>query len=171
MTPLHFRTTNGAQAFALALAGFPLIGLRNEYTPEQLAKLAANRNVQSITAREAWQAGEPGTVSYTFERTEELTASAEAYDAEIAILKANGDPTDVPVAQIDVVRIAAVTLAQRKPWADMWKKIVPMITAPHAGEIATRELPDGNLRTSFPGFTSISINAAPEDLALLDKHL
>lgn len=161
--PLHFQTGNGAQAFALALAGFPLLGLRNEYTPDQLQKLGC-------TAREAWQRGTPGSVSYAFPRTEELLAAVAAWDAETALLRANADPTDVPVTQCDVVRIAACVLLQRKPWADMWKKVTPMLRVAHGGAPVTDTLPDGNLRTSFPGFTSISINADAEDLARLDKH-
>ncbi len=160
---IHFETGNGLQALALALAGFPLIGLRNEYTPEQLAKL-------SLTARAAWEQGVPGSVTYTFARTPELIEAIAAWDTERAILSAGGDPTDVQVSQSDVVRIACCALVQRKPWADMWKKIVPMLKVMHAGAPTTTTLPDGNLRTSFPGFTSISINADAEDLARLDQH-
>jgi hypothetical protein len=160
---LHFQTGNCAQAFALALAGFPLLALSNEYCPEQLAKLGC-------TAREAWQKGQPGTVTYTFERTEKLTAAIAAWDEECAILRANGDPTDVPVSQLDVVRIAACVLAQRSRWAAMWQQVTPSIIVRHAGTPTERTLPDGRIATTFPGFTRISINADPADLALLDKH-
>ena len=161
--PLHFRTGNCAQAFALALAGFPLLDLGNEYSPEQLAKL-------ECTAREAWQKGRPGTVTYTFARSEALTAAIAAWDAECAILRANGEPTDVPVSQIDVVRIAACVLAQRDAWANMWRKVTPSLIVRHAGSPTDRTLPDGRIATTFPGFTRVSINADPADLALLDKH-
>jgi hypothetical protein len=160
---LHFETGNCAQAFALALAGFPLLALRNEYSPEQLAKLGC-------TAREAWQKGQPGTRTYTFASSAELTAAIAAWDEECAILRAKGDPTDVPVAQLDVVRIAACVLAQRTRWAAMWQQVVPSLIVHHSGAPTDRNLPDGRTTTTFPGFTRISINAEPADLALLDKH-
>ena len=160
---IHFETPNCAQAFALALAGFPLLALRNEYSPEQLAKL-------DCTAREAWQKGQPGAVTYTFARTEELTSAIAAWDAECAILRANGEPSDVPVSQLDVVRIAACVLAQRSRWAAMWQQVTPSIMVRHAGTPTDRTLPDGRTATTFPGFTRISINADPADLALLNKH-
>ena len=160
---LHFETGNCAQAFALALAGFPLLNLRNEYSPEQLTKLGC-------TAREAWQKSQAGSVTYVFARSEELTAAIAAWDEECAILRAKGDPTDVAVSQLDVVRIAACVLAQRSRWAAMWQQVTPSLIVHHSGTPTDRTLPDGRTSTTFPGFTRISINAEPADLALLDKH-
>jgi hypothetical protein len=163
MSQLNFTTQNGAQALALAVAGFPVLSIRNEYSPAQLEKLGC-------TAREAWQRGSPGTVSYTFAPSEELTAAALAFLAELDLLRNGRDGSTLDVTPTDVARIAAVLLHQRKPWADMWKKTPPFLRVDHAGEPVTSEGPGGNLRTIFPGFTSIRIDADPADLALLDKH-
>jgi hypothetical protein len=151
--PLHFMTTNGAQALAFVLAGFEPIDLWNEYTAAQLEKLGC-------TARQAWQNGQPGTIRYFFARTPELESLIAAYDDECAKLRSGtASHLERPDAE-DVVRIVAVTLSQRRTFADLWKKVVPKLTIHKGGEPLRTNDPDGvGFRVRYPGFKTISIGA------------
>lgn len=155
---IDFRTTNGAQALALALAGFePAVW--NRYTPEILEKLGC-------TARQAWEAGKPGIVEYYFPHSDELMECVAAYDDEFEKLKAPGsEGSTLDVTATDVVRIAVAVLTQRKPFADLWKKVVPKITINQSGAPQREDLGDGAFRVVFPGFATISIN----DTAALER--
>lgn len=155
---LGFQTTNNAQAFALTLAGFePRI--MNRYTPELLQKLGC-------TARQAWEAGKPGIVEYYFEPAPGLKECITAYDEEAALHAAAKDGSTLEVQATDIVRIVAATLCQRKPFADLWKRVVPHLTIHKEGAPQRVNEDDGvSFRMVYPGFATISIN----DTAALER--
>jgi hypothetical protein len=171
MHPDPYETTNGALALALALTGHEPIDLWNEYTPEQLEKLARSLGMDKVTAREAWQVhGKPGTIRYIFGRSPELLHLIAAYEDERGRVR-NGEPgSTLEVTAEDVVRIVATALGQRAAFADLWKKVTPKLRVNHAGEPERIEDPAGNgFRIRYPGFTTLSINAPAEDLAKLNR--
>jgi hypothetical protein len=162
-TPLPYITRNGAEAFALSVAGFTPLYVANEYTPDHLAKLGC-------TALEAWQRGIPGMVGFMFDRTPALVAASAAYLDEIDRIKSKRPGSTIPTEPEDVVRIAAVILAQRKNFADIWKRISPSVSVAHSrDQLPADSSSGGTVKKYFPGFTSVTIGADPRFVAKLDR--
>lgn len=161
---LYAHTTNSALALSLCLAGEPLVDLWNEYHAETLKKLGC-------TAREAWQRGVPGIIKYYFEPSERLNKLVAAWNDERAKLKETGTGSTLPnVNPEDVIRIVAACLDQRKAWAEMWKRVVPMLTTANPGAPVRTNDEDGTgFRIEYPGFKTVSINAPAHVKAQLEK--
>lgn len=151
---LPFQTTNTILALCLDRAGVPLCEVWNVYTEEQLRKLR-------MTAREAKDRGQPGTVTYYFERVDSLQELLAAFADEEAAFKRR-EESDLHLTPEQAVRFAYTTLKKKNEFALYWRQTAPKVQIRNAGQPITTTSPSGVKTTKFPGFRLVSVDASDE---------
>ncbi len=179
--PLPLRTDDAVLAFGLYSAGVP------EYRPPTnvfdepiLRRLGFTGSGCTLweAAQRAWSRKARGRVEYWFNRTPELAHFLKVYE-EVKVLLAPDTPAmdageylrSVMAANAQetmdereaLFRIAVITLKCRIVFMRNWEQAVPELFIPAEGEpIAI----DANT-TKHPGYTRVSLNSTPEQLAKL----
>lgn len=151
-TALYFTTGNTMLAQALIQCGASFVRLANIYDAQTLKRLGFK------TAREAWQAGKPGKITYFFEQDELLKRLIKVFDETQAAID-KGDSIEVQPDVEDVMRILCTGLKQRKTFLEAWKTVTPLVQIPNEGQSKT-STHGGVTTVESPGFRLVSINAS-----------
>ncbi len=182
-----FVTGDGMLAFALYLAGVPLVEgdgwCRNEYTREMLRGYGFNGVDIRQAATAAVKANKRGKVTFYFNQTPRFRKLLSAYTDQEKQLSENGASVDLDkiiASQMEpdekMIRLSCVVLKLRGEFMNGWKDLIPFITMQGAGRVEKSQFQfrakDGSTRTgtsvSHPGLKAFSANASDETLKRLE---
>ncbi len=185
--------TNAVQAFALDLAGIPMDTQPcvNLYSSEILFALGGGKKddhgnvtrpsryagmILEDAALKAFEEGEPGSVHYRFQRSQELGELCKSFSDQEAKIKLGMTVNTTKTIQeiIDAltagtmergeatVRLVCTIVKMYVTFKRQWEQVAPLIKIPNPGKTASTPTPGGGRIDSSPGFRVVSLNASPK---------
>jgi hypothetical protein len=169
-----YQTQNFALAVTLATCGVPFYTedggnpVLNIYKPDTLRNKYGTRYrgmELEAAVRKAVEDGNPGEVTYCFQRTADLDRIIKAYNEQMQAIE-GADPTKAtsPNGELasmepdEAARFGAQWSHNRKKLAQAWKGAQPMIAVPGNSRTETQ----GSKTVTVGSMKLMSLNASPE---------
>lgn len=162
---LHFTTSNAPLAHALSIVGFKLLTVWNDYTDATLDHLRMP-DVKTAKAN-----GRPGTLTYVFERREDLRAALDSWDEMGRALKATPPKASNVVAMAippemapDAMKIIRATMAGDTHFHALWRDMPARYVQHGKGDpVIVEDASIGAKTVTLPGVKIVSDGLSESD--------